>query len=149
MCPSVGAFRGKLDGLFRRFTVEEASPWPERSVFTPAIDLSETEKEIIVKAELPGIDPKDLDIGLSGTTLTISGEKRDQKEEQGEHFHRVERSFGSFAISLSLPCSVQEDEIKTEYSDGVLSLKIQKAEPADIGQDRLQVPRNEEVMHMG
>ena len=148
MCPSLEAFRGKLDGLFRRFTVEEAGPWPERSVFSPAIDLSETEKEIIVKAELPGIDPKDLDISLSGATLTISGEKKEQNEEKGDHFHRVERSFGSFAISLSLPCCVQEDEIKTEYKDGVLSLKIPKAELAEIDQDRLQVPRREEMTHM-
>ncbi len=144
MCLSLGAFRGKLDGLFRRSTVEEASPWPERSVFSPAVDVSETEKEIIVKAELPGIDPNHLDISLSGTTLTINGEKKDQKEEKGEHFHRVERSFGSFTISLALPCSVQEEEIKAEYKDGVLLLKLPKAEPAEIG----QVSRSEEVIHM-
>lgn len=143
MVPSLEAFRGRLDHLFRKFSGEETGPWPERLAFSPAIDISETEKEIIVKAELPGIEPKDVDISLSAATLTITGEKRDEREEKGERFHRVERSFGSFACSLSLPCRVQEDKIKAEYKDGLLLIKIVKAEPEEIGEE-LEVPRRDQ-----
>jgi HSP20 family protein len=134
MFPSLGAFRGKLDYLLKKFPVKGVSRWPERLEFSPAIDISETEKEIIVKVELPGIDRKDVEVSLSGATLKISGEKKNEKEEEGEHFHRVERSFGRFAMSLPLPCSVQEKEIKAEYKDGILSVKIPKAEWKGIGQ---------------
>lgn len=134
MFPSLGAFRGKLDYLLKKFPVKGVSRWPERPEFAPAIDISETEKEIIVKVELPGIDQKDVEIRLSGATLKISGEKKNEKEEEGEHFHRIERSFGRFAMSLPLPCLVQEKEIKAEYKDGILSVKIPKAEWKGIGQ---------------
>ncbi|MGO9121006.1 MAG: Hsp20/alpha crystallin family protein [Desulfomonilaceae bacterium] len=147
MFPSLGAFRGKLDYLLKKFPVKEVSRWTERPEFSPAIDISETEKEIIVKVELPGIDQEDVEISLSGATLKISGEKKDEKKEEGEHFHRVERSFGRFAMSLPLPCRVQEKEIKAEYKDGVLSVKIPKAEWKEIGQERLQVPGSEKMTY--
>ncbi len=145
MFPSLGAFRGKLDYLLKKFPVKEVSRWPERPEFSPAIDISETEKEIIVKVELPGIDQKDVEISLSGATLKISGEKRDEMKEEGQHFLKVGRSFGRFAISLPLPCRVQEKEIKAEYKDGMLSVKIPKTEWKEIGQERLQVPGSDKM----
>jgi len=145
MFPSLGAFRGKLDYLLKKFPVKELSRWPERPEFSPAIDISETENEIIVKVELPGIDQKDVEISLSGATLKINGEKRDEKKEKGEHFHRVERSFGRFAISLPLPCRVPEKEIKAEYKNGILSVKIPKADWKEIGQERLRVPGSDKM----
>ncbi len=130
LLPSFGAFRREIDDLFSRFFGEEALPAPFQVGFSPAIDISETDKEISVKAELPGVDPKDLDISITGSALTIKGEKKAEKEEKGEGFHRVERSFGTFSRSLTLPCEVEEDKIKAEYRDGVLSLKIPKAQSA-------------------
>jgi HSP20 family protein len=142
---SLEAFRGRLDYLLKKFPVKEVNRWPERPEFSPAIDISETEKEIIVKVELPGIDQKDVEISLSGATLKISGEKKDENKEKGEHFHRVERLFGRFAISLPLPCSVLGKEIKAEYKDGMLSVKIPKVEWKEIGQERLQVPGSDKM----
>jgi HSP20 family protein len=145
MFPSLGAFRGKLDYLIKKFPVKGVSSWPERPEFSPAIDISETEKEIIVKVELPGIDQKDVEISLSGATLKISGEKRDEMKEKGQHFLKVGRSFGRFAISVPLSCRVQEKEIKVEYKDGMLSVKIPKTEWKEIGQERLQVPGSDKM----
>lgn len=141
--PIIGAFRGKVDYLFQRFTSERQCRSLARNAFYPVIDVSETDKEIVVKAEVPGIDLKDLDISLDGNTLTISGEKKDDREEMGEQFHRVERSFGSFSVSIALPCEVQEGKIESEQKIGVLLLKILKAEPEETVKDRLEVPGRE------
>ena len=144
---SMGAFRGTKDHLFQRFTGEQQFRSLESREFFPAIDVSETHKEIIVRAEVPGIDPKDLNVSLDGNTLKISGEKTNEKEEKGEQFHRVERSFGSFSVSLGLPCEVQESKIEFEQKNGVLLLKIPKSDPEEIAQDRLEVPESEQVTH--
>jgi HSP20 family protein len=144
---SMGAFRGTIDQLFQRVTGEQQLRSLKRREFSPAIDVSETHKEIIVRAELPGIDPKDLDVRVDGKTLKISGEKTNEKEETGEQFHRVERSFGSFSVSLSLPCEVQGSNIEFEEKNGVLLLKIPKAEPEEIAQGRLEVPESEQLTH--
>lgn len=144
---SMGAFRGKIDHLFQRLTGEQQFRSLERREFVPAIDVSETHKEIIVRAEVPGIDPKDLDVSLDGNTLRISGEKISENEEKGEQFHRVERSFGSFSVSLSLPCEVQENNIELEQKNGILLLKILKApRPEAIDQVQLEVPQSEQVI---
>ena len=146
--PSRGAVRAKMDNLFRRFWVEEPFRSQEGFQFSPAIDISETDDDILVKADIPGVDPKDVDVRCEGGTLTIKGEKKVEKEEKGEGFHRVERWFGSFVSSVALPCPVQEDKIKAEYKDGVLSLRIPKADPEEISQDRLGVPESDEVTHV-
>jgi HSP20 family protein len=107
--------------------------WPGRFMsrqFVPALDVSENDDEFVVKAELPGIDPKEVDINLTGDLLTIKGDKKDEKEEKGENFHTIERSYGSFSRSFQLPCDVQEDKIEAHYKDGVLDLRLPKAENA-------------------
>jgi HSP20 family protein len=121
-----------MDELFDRFFSE---PWwmPERyfgGTFSPAFDISETDDEILVKAELPGVDPKDVDVNLTGNELTIKGEKKEEREEKGESIHTMERRFGCFCRSFSLPCDVQQDKIEAKYKDGILNLKLPKAESA-------------------
>lgn len=96
----------------------------------PNVDISETEKEITVKAELPGIDKKNIDISLDENHLVIRGEKKQEKEETGKHFYRVERSFGSFYRSLDLPATVEKDRIDATYKDGVLTIVLPKSEEA-------------------
>jgi len=96
----------------------------------PSFDISETDNGFVVKADLPGIDPKTLDITLSGNTLSVSGEKKEQNEQKGERFHTIERRFGSFSRSFMLPGDVKEQGIEATYKDGVLQLTIPKAEPA-------------------
>lgn len=123
-------FRREFDELVNRFFGED--PWlPARFFghqFSPAVDITETDKEIVVKAELPGIDQKDLKVELADGVLTIKGEKKEEKEEKGENLYRLERSFGSFARSFRLPCEVQEEKIEAKYKDGVLSLTLPKVE---------------------
>ncbi len=99
----------------------------ERSV-VPAFDVSETDDHIIVKADLPGVEPKDLEISIVGSVLTVRGEKKQEKEEKGESFHRIERSYGSFSRSISLPGDVDPDTVDAVYKDGVLKLTIPKTE---------------------
>lgn len=123
----VGLWR-EMDNLFDRFLGDVR--WPQRGVtshFAPALDLSENDDELVVKAELQGVDPKEVDISLTGDLLTIKGEKKSEKEEKGKNFHRIERSYGSFSRSVRLPCEVREDEVKAEYKNGVLDLRLPKA----------------------
>lgn len=80
--------------------------------------------------DLPGIDPEQIDISISGNVLTIRGERKEEKEEKGRTWHRVERRKGSFSRSLTLPCAVTEDEAAAEYKDGVLLVTVSKCEEA-------------------
>ena len=94
----------------------------------PPIDLSETADKIIIKAEIPGIDPKEIDISIQGDTLTIKGEKKEEKEEKGKNYYRMERRYGSFSRSVDLPNSVNPNKVSAEYKNGVLEINLQKKE---------------------
>jgi HSP20 family protein len=94
----------------------------------PAFDIAETEKEYAITGEIPGIEAKDLDVTLSDGTLTIKGEKKREEEEQGEHFHRIEREYGSFHRGFRLPENVKTEALKANYKDGVLKITLPKTE---------------------
>ncbi|MBL7212296.1 MAG: Hsp20/alpha crystallin family protein [Desulfobacteraceae bacterium] len=96
--------------------------------WVPAFDISETENEYVVTAELPGIDAKDIDVTLSDGVLTVKGEKKQEKEDNGESYHRVERSYGSFQRSFRIPEKVETETVDAAYKDGVLKLTLKKAE---------------------
>ena len=96
--------------------------------WVPSVDVSETADKIVVKAEIPGIDSKDIDISLSGDVLTIKGEKKSEREEKEENYHLVERSYGSFTRSLRLPVGVEADKIEASYKQGVLTVTCPKKE---------------------
>ena len=98
--------------------------------WVPSVDISETEKEITVKAEIPGMEKKDIEISLDEGHLIIKGEKRGETEETGKHFHRVERTYGSFYRSLELPAVVEKDKIDATYKDGVLTVVLPKSAEA-------------------
>ena len=120
--------RREMDRFFDRFF----EPWPLRGVsetgrWMPSVDVSETEKELIVRAELPGIAPEEIDISLTGNAMTIKGVRKHEREEKKENFHLVERSSGSFSRSIQLPAEVNADKIKATYKDGVLSVSMPKA----------------------
>lgn len=109
------------------------------SAWAPAVDIYETEHELVVKADLPDIDPKDLDIRVENNILTIRGERRFEKKVNEESYLRVERSFGSFARSFTLSNTVNSDAIKAEYQNGVLTLSIPKREEAKPKQIKVNV----------
>ena len=115
-------------GFFDRFFEDWDYPalLDKEKTWVPAFDISENEKEYIVKAELPGIDAKDLDITLSEGILTVKGEKKQEKEDKGENYHRIERSYGSFQRSFYIPEKVQTDKVDANYKDGILKLTLKK-----------------------
>jgi len=94
----------------------------------PTVDISETEGEYLIKAELPEVKKEDVKVTVENGVLTLQGERRQEKEEKGKRFHRVERSYGSFVRTFALPESVDETAVKAEYKDGVLSLHLPKSE---------------------
>ncbi len=96
--------------------------------FAPSIDVSETEKEFIIDVALPGMDKKDIELNIENGRLTISGERKFEKNEEGKHFHRVESHYGTFTRSFQLPDNVDEESIKATYKDGILNVTINKSE---------------------
>jgi HSP20 family protein len=101
---------------------------PMRGEWMPALDVSETKDSLIVKAEVPGMEPKDIDISLSGDLLTIKGEKKQNTEEMKESFHRIETRYGAFSRTIRVPVSVNSDKIEASYDKGVLKVVLPKKE---------------------
>ena len=123
-----GRFFREFDDLMHRFFKEEPFFTGRAQTFQPAIDVSETDEEFVVKGEIPGIDPKELDVSVTGQVLTIKGEKQEEKEEKDEGTYRKERRFGSFSRSITIPCEIQEDKIEAKFQNGVISLRLPKKE---------------------
>ena len=98
--------------------------------WTPSVDISETEGEYVIKAELPEVKKDDVKITLEEGVLSIQGERKHEKEEKGKKFHRIERAYGRFVRSFVVPGYVDEAKIKAEYQDGVLQLHLPKSEKA-------------------
>ena len=107
--------------------------------WSPSVDVFETEESIVVKAEVPGVDPKEIELSLENNVLTLKGDRRFEKETKDENYHRIERSYGGFSRSFSIPALVEEAGIKADYKDGVLTIvlpKTQKTRPKQIQIDR-------------
>jgi HSP20 family protein len=98
--------------------------------FYPAVDIYEGEKEITLKAELPGIDKKDVQVEINDGVITLRGERKIEKENKKENYHRVERSYGIFNRSFTLPTTVDPGKVKANYKDGVLSVTLPRKEEA-------------------
>ena len=118
------AFPSLFESFMKNFDIE---PYREGG-WAPSLDISETDTEYVVKADVPGVDPKELDISVEDSVLTISGEKKEEHEEKKENYHRIERSYGSFSRAIKLPPSADADSIKAASKDGVLTLTIPKRE---------------------
>jgi HSP20 family protein len=123
-------FRSRMDNLFDSFFGKErAGRW------CPDIDVTETPEELLVKADIPGIDKKDLSVIASGDNLIIKGERKEEKEEKTKHMHRIERRCGSFERIIPIPVIVEATKITADYKDGVLVVHLPKkpeAKPKEI-----------------
>lgn len=97
-----------------------------KSTWAPAVDIFETENEVVLSVEVPGISEKEIEIKVEDGNLTLKGERKFEKEAKEENYHRIERSYGSFYRSFSLPSYVDQDKIKAEYENGVLSIHMPK-----------------------
>ncbi|MFQ5589728.1 MAG: Hsp20/alpha crystallin family protein [Phycisphaerae bacterium] len=128
--PTLRHFRSELDRMFDRFFSDPFDAWPDAFQmlrdWRPSLDLTETAQDVIVKAEMPGVDPKDIDVAISGNVLTISGEKRECAERTEGCCHQSERRFGGFRRSVQLPTSVDWEKVTAEHSNGVLTVRLQK-----------------------
>jgi len=115
--------------------------------WAPAVDIYETGNNLFIKAELPGIDPKDVDVRVENGTLSISGERKIEKDVNEGNYHRVERSYGSFVRSFNLPPTISTDNVQAEYKDGILTLTMAKREEAKPKSIKIQVAGSEGKTH--
>ena len=109
--------------------------WSDRlpadtTTWAPKVDIFETDTDLVLKAELPGIDPKDVDLSLEKNVLTLKGQRLFEHEDKKDNYHRVERSYGSFTRSFSLPTTIEEGKIRADYKDGVLTVSLPKTKQA-------------------
>ncbi len=114
----------------------------EGTTWAPAVDIVETDNEIVLKADLPGIDPKDVDIQVHDGTLTLRGERKFESDVKEDDFRRVERVYGSFVRSFSLPQTVDSEHVSAQYRNGVLELKLPKRPEAKPKQIKVAVSNN-------
>lgn len=129
----IADFRKDYDDIFDRFFSESAFEIPKlfsEESWYPTVDISEGEKDIIIKAEIPGVEQKDIEVSLDGRLLTIKGEKKLEKEESNEHYHRVESQFGSYKRTIELAADVDEAKVDARYKNGVLKINLKKAKAA-------------------
>ena len=137
----VVSIRDEMNRLFDNFF----TGWPEtrrgllESEWAPSVDVAETDDEITVTAELPGVKQDEVDIAITDDVLTLKGEKKGGKEVKEKNYHRIERSYGSFQRSISLPSGVQADKAKAAYKDGILTITVPKTEEAKPKQIKIDV----------
>ncbi len=126
------ALRREMDSLFENFfSGFEMEPFTSRrGAFSPHIDVVESDKEITVTAELPGMDEKDIDVSLNEDTLSIRGEKKAEKEDKGKDYYRMERSYGSFSRSITLPKEVNTEKVEAQFKKGILTVVLPKTSKA-------------------
>jgi HSP20 family protein len=133
------AMRDEMDRVFQRF--ESGLPrWPtpfgrEGGFTVPHLDVRETANAVVVEAELPGVDEKDVSVTLANGVLTIKGEKKQEKEEKGENYYRSERSFGTFERSIQLPDTIDDAKVEAKFDKGVLRVTAAK-KPEAVKEER-------------
>jgi HSP20 family protein len=125
------------DTVNRLFSDQTATrPW------APSVDIFETDNELVLKADVPGVDLKDIDISIENGTLSLKGERKFEREEKNKGFHRLERSYGSFVRYFTVPDTVDSENVKADYQGGVLSVTLPKKEIAKPKAIKVQVNNN-------
>jgi HSP20 family protein len=130
----------RMNRLFREpYNPEGPEEALTTTSFAPPVDIYEDEHNITLKLEVPGIDEKDIDVRIDNNTLTVHGERKIEKEEKEENFRRVERQYGSFTRSFTLPSSVDTGQVSADYAKGVLNIKLAKKAEAKPKQIKVNV----------
>ncbi len=148
----VVALQSRVNSLFREIN-ESDSPLTTAG-FVPAVDVYEDARKVVLKLEVPGMEEKDLDIRVENHTLTVKGERKFEKEEKEENFHRIERRYGTFYRAFTLPSTVDTENVQATYSAGVLKLELNKkpeAQPKQIkvnvgGQSKIESQKEEQEL---
>jgi len=133
----VVALQNRVNSLFREIS-EDDNPLTTAS-FVPAVDVYEDAKKVVLKLEVPGMEEKDLDIRVENNTLTVKGERKFEKDEKEENFHRIERRYGSFYRAFTLPSTVDTQNVEASYNAGVLKLELNKKPEAQPKQIKVNV----------
>ena len=123
------ALREEMEDLVSRVWGDGGEP-AAMVCLSPRLDLSETADALEIRMDLPGVKPSDIDIQLNSNLLTVTGESKEEKDEKGRTYHRIERRKGTFSRSITLPCAVQENKIEAQDRDGILTITLPKAEEA-------------------
>jgi len=121
----------EVNRLFDDFFGSGFGLTPFNGGFNPQVDMTENDQEIKVAAELPGLTEKDVEVSLANDMLTISGEKKAEKEDKGENYYRLERSYGSFQRTIPLPTEIEADKVDATFKNGVLQITLPKLHPGD------------------
>jgi HSP20 family protein len=145
------SLRQEMDNLFETWTKDLGIPqtsWT-RAEYLPRMNVSETDKELQITAELPGVEQKDIEVTLTGGELLIKGEKKseidEKKDEQGRAYHRVERSFGSFQRRMSLPYDVDPNKVQAAFKDGVLTLTLPKPPEVQKATKKIEIKSEKQI----
>src|SRR5579872_302286 len=139
----LSTMQDRINRMNRLFRESYSSEGPEEALtttsFAPPVDIYEDEHSVTLKLEVPGIDEKDIDVRIEGNTLTVHGERKIEKEEKEENFRRVERQYGSFTRSFTLPSSVDLGQVSAHYNQGVLKINLAKRAEAKPKQIKVNV----------
>src|ERR1035437_3383883 len=133
----VASLQNRFNTLFR--DLKDAEGPLTTAAFVPAVDIYEDDKKVVLKLEVPGIEEKDLDVRVENNTLTVKGERKFEKEEKEENFHRIERRYGSFYRAFTLPSTVVTENVGASYNAGVLKLELKKKPEAQPKQIQINV----------
>jgi HSP20 family protein len=138
----VFTLQDQVNRLFEDSFTHGRSGHADLATWAPAVDIYETENELVVKADLPDLQDKDIDVRVEGNTLTIRGERKFEKEVNEDNYLRIERAYGSFMRSFSLPNTVSSESIRADYRNGVLTLRVAKREESKPKQIKISVSAN-------
>jgi len=142
----LNALQGRLNRLFEEQYGSEREDSLTAGAFVPPVDIYEDEHGIQLKLEVPGIDQKDLDVKVENNVLTVSGERKFEKEEKEENFRRVERRYGTFTRSFTLPNTVNPEDVSADYNNGVLKIKLGKRAEAKPKQIKVTIGDGSKVL---
>jgi HSP20 family protein len=135
----------RIKKFFEDFDMPFTGDWSQKNwvfnsnVFTPRVDVTEDDDNLYVKAEIPGVDKKDIKVTVVDDVLTISGEKKNETRDENKNYYRIERTSGSFSRSFTLPAEVISDKISAEYKDGVLHITLPKSEESKVVEKKIEV----------
>jgi HSP20 family protein len=135
----LGRLRDEMDRLWEDFFGERRVIAPSERRWHPSLDVAETKDNLMVTAEIAGMDAKDIDIFVLGDVLTIKGEKKEEKEEKEGNYHLVERRYGAFTRSITLPAAVDTEKIEATYKKGVLRITLPKREEAKAKEVKVKI----------
>jgi len=135
----LATLQDRMNRLFQETASTGETSLTNSGAFIPPVDVYEDEHSLRLKLEVPGIDEKDLDVRIENNVLTVKGERKFEKEEKEENFHRIERRYGSFVRSFTLPNTIDSEKVSAEYKNGVLALQLAKKAEAKPKQIKVNI----------